>query len=153
MLDFCIFSCNFSLKSYRSSQQWCSIKKLLLNLIWVGGNFSPFWFYLNNSEMVKATNLIRAVCTKFGIPYSPQFLNIGQNLDEGIYDFQISGQFLIKRNCHNSWTTDDVDMKLGNKTMSKKFDNDVMSESCVKSLPFFQFMANLEQSGSWIPDA
>ena len=34
-----------------------------------------------------------------------------------------------------------------NKTRSKNFDDDVMSES------FFQFMANLEQFGSRIPDA
>ena len=48
--------------------------------------------------------------------------------------FPISGQFLIKENCHNSRTSDDVDMKLGpvtklgkrNKTTSKKFDVDVM---------------------------
>ena len=28
-------------------------------------------------------------------------------------DFRISGQSLIKENCHNSTTTDDIDMKLG----------------------------------------
>ena len=45
--------------------------------------------------------------------------------------------FLVK-NCHNSRTSDDIDMKLGpvtkldkrNKTTSKKFDVDVMSENC-----------------------
>ena len=45
-------------------------------------------------------------------------------------DFRISDQFLIKGNCHNSTTTDDIDMKLGpvteldkrNKTTSKTFD-------------------------------
>ena len=50
-------------------------------------------------------------------------------------DFHISGQSLIKRNCHNSRISDDIDMKLGpvtkldkkNKTTSKKFDDDVMS--------------------------
>ena len=53
----------------------------------------------------------------------------------GISDFQISGQHLIKENCHNSKTSDDIDMKLGPvtkldkryKTTSKKFDNDVIS--------------------------
>ena len=42
--------------------------------------------------------------------------------------FWISGQSLIKRNCHNSWTSDDIDIKLEpitkldkrNKTTSKK---------------------------------
>ena len=51
--------------------------------------------------------------------------------------FQISGQSLIKGNCHNSRTSDDTDMKLGpvtkldkrNKTSSKKFDDEVMSEN------------------------
>ena len=28
-----------------------------LILIWVGGNFTPCWFYLNNSETVKAATL------------------------------------------------------------------------------------------------
>ena len=51
-------------------------------------------------------------------------------------------------------------MKLGSvtkfhkrkETKSKKFDDNFMSE-IVKSLSFFQFTANLEQSGSRIPDA
>ena len=61
-----------------------------------------------------------------------------QNSDGGISDFQISGQSLLKENCHNSRTSDDVDMKLGsvtkidkkNRTTSKNFDVDVMSENC-----------------------
>ena len=68
-------------------------------------------------------------------------------------DFRISGQSLIKRNCHNSRTSDDIDMKLGlvtkldkrDKTISKK----LMMASCrkiVTSLTFLQFTANLEQS-------
>ena len=73
--------------------------------------------------------------------------------------FPISGQSLIKENCHNSRTSDDIDMKLRpvtkldkrNKTTSKKFDDDVMSE-IVTSLSFFGFLANLEQSGDQIPD-
>ena len=52
--------------------------------------------------------------------------------------FPISGQSLIKENCHNSRTIDDIDMKLGrvtklgkgNKTMSIKFDHDVISANC-----------------------
>ena len=51
-------------------------------------------------------------------------------------------------------------MKLGpvtnldtrNKTTSKETDDDVISENCDVIL-IFQFMANLEQSGSQIPDA
>ena len=49
-------------------------------------------------------------------------------------EFSIFGQFLIKRNCYNSRTSDVFDMKLGpvtkidkrNKTTSKNFDDDVM---------------------------
>ena len=61
-----------------------------------------------------------------------------QNSDGGISDFQISGQSLLKENCHNSRTSDDVNIKLGsvtkidkkNRTTSKNFDVDVMSENC-----------------------
>ena len=64
--------------------------------------------------------------------------DIGQKSDGGISDFRISGQSLIKENCHNSRTSDGIDMKLGpvtkldkkNKTTSKKIDNNVMSENC-----------------------
>ena len=66
----------------------------------------------------------------------PQSPDIGKNSDVGISDFRISGQSLIKENCHNSKTSDDIDMKLGpvtklkrNKTNSKRFDADVMSEN------------------------
>ena len=52
--------------------------------------------------------------------------------------FLISGQSLIKENCHNSRTGYDIDMKLEsvtkldkrNKTTSKKFDVNVMSKNC-----------------------
>ena len=69
---------------------------------------------------------------------SNQSLDIGENSDRGISDFRISGQSLIKRNCHNSWTSDDIGMKRGpetkldkrNKTTSKKFENDTMLKNC-----------------------
>ena len=77
-----------------------------------------------------------------------------QNSDGGIFDFQISGQSLIKEDgdCYNSRTSDDTDMKLTpvtklnktNNTTSKKMDDDVMSESCdviVIFLIFGQFGA------------
>ena len=51
---------------------------------------------------------------------------------------RISGESLIKVNCHNSGTIDDIDMKLGsvtkldkrNKIVSKTFDDDVMLDNC-----------------------
>ena len=75
---------------------------------------------------------------KFGIPNSPQSPDIEQNSDGFISDLRLSGQSLIKENCHNSRTSDDIDMKLGpvtkldkrNKITSKKIDNDVMLANC-----------------------
>ena len=66
---------------------------------------------------------------------SPDF---GQKSDRGISDFQIFGLPLIKGKCHNSRTSDDIDMKLGpvteidkrKKTTSKKFDEEVISKNC-----------------------
>ena len=64
--------------------------------------------------MIKAVTLafLRHLVT-FCIPYLPQSLDIGKNSDGGISDFRISGQSLTKENCHNSRTSDDIDMKLG----------------------------------------
>ena len=103
-----------------------------------GGNFtpSPRWISLNNSKTVKPVTLkffkiqlhsIRDSHSKFGIHNSSQSSDIGQNSDGGISNFQVSGQFLIKQNCHNYRTSDDIDMKLRrltkldkrNKTTSK----------------------------------
>ena len=77
----------------------------------------------------------------------PQSPDIGQNSDGDISDFWISGQPLIKENCHNSRTSNDIDMKLGpvtkidkrNKTTSKKFDDDVMSKHCDVIVIFWTF--------------
>ena len=64
----------------------------------------------------------------------PQSLDIGHNSDGGIYCFRISGQSLIKANCHKSRTSDVIHIKLGpvtklnktNKMKSKTCDNEVM---------------------------
>ena len=101
---------------------------------------------LNNSETVKAVTMafssiqqhsIRDIRAKFGIHNLPQSPDIGKISDVCISDFRISGQSLMKENCHNSRTSDDIDMKLGpvtkidkrNKTTSKKFVVDVMSDN------------------------
>ena len=97
---------------------------------------------------------------KFGFSYWPQFPDIGQNSDGGISDFRISGQSFIKRNYHNSRTSDDIEMKLRpvikldkrNKIMSKKLTMKSIRKA-VMSLLFFQFTTYLEQSGSRIPVA
>ena len=69
------------------------------------------------------------------------------NPDGGISDFRISGQFLIKENCHNSRTSDDIEMKLGlvnkldkaSKATLKKIDVNVMSENCDVIVIFWIF--------------
>ena len=40
---------------------------------------------------------------------------MGKSSDGGISDFLISGQSFLKENCHNSRTSDDIDMKLEKK--------------------------------------
>ena len=57
---------------------------------------------------------------------------MGKSSDGGISDFLISAQSLLKENCHNSRTSDDIDMKLEKKKNLKQnsFKNivdDVMS--------------------------
>ena len=66
----------------------------------------------------------------------PQAPDIGQNSDGGISDFQISGQPFTEENCHNSRTSNDIDVKLGpvtklekkNTAVSKNSDTGVTSE-------------------------
>ena len=67
----------------------------------------------------------------------PSLPDIGQNSDGGVFNFPISGQSLIKENCHNSRTSDDIDIKLGpvakldkrNKATSRKLEDDLMSSN------------------------
>ena len=76
---------------------------------------------------------IRDILVKFAIHNSSQSPDTGQNSDGGISGFRISGQSLIKENCHNSRTSDDIDMKLRpvpKQYQLKNFDDDVMSGNC-----------------------
>ena len=78
-------------------------------------------------------------------------------LGKSISDFRISGQSLIKENCYNSRTCDDIDIKLGsvpkpdkrNKTKSKKFDDDVISENC-GVIVIFRILGQF--GAAWRPD-
>ena len=128
----------------------------------------PCWFSLNNSEKVKAAtpkffsielHLIIDVRAEFGIPYLPHSPDIGQNSDRGISDFQISGQFLIKRFITRKqvikleWI---LDQKLNMTWETKQRQKNLSMTSCrkiVTSLPFFPFATNLKLSGSPTPDA
>ena len=95
---------------------------------------------------------------KYGTANLPQSPDIGQNLDGGISDFRISGQSLIKENCHNSRTSDDIGMKLGpvtkldkrNKTTSKSFYDDVMSTNCevIVIFPIYGQFGAIQNPGS-----
>ena len=74
------------------------------------------------SIIISPTGLFSVNCSKtafcilhFSISDLPQSPDIGQNSDWGISDFRISGQSL-KRNCHSSRTSGDIDMKLGTVT-------------------------------------
>ena len=77
--------------------------------------------------------------------------------DEGISNFWITGQSLMKENCQNSRYGNDIDIKLRpvtkldkrNKIPSKQFDNDVMSEN-YDIIFIFPIYGHLEQSGSRI---
>ena len=91
-------------------------------VIWVVSNFTHRWFSLSNSEKVKALTLvlcrirksfIKDIRGKFGVPNLPKSPEIRQNSNGGISDFQISGQSLINKNCHNSRSSNDIDIKLG----------------------------------------
>ena len=88
--------------------------------------------------MVKAVNLVlcsiqqhltKDICDKFSISYSHQSPDIGQNSDGGISDFRISGQPLIKENCHNSRTSNDIDVKLGPVTKLEKTNTTILKKS------------------------
>ena len=81
---------------------------------------SSCWLSLNNSQTVKTVtlafcsiyqNFIRDIHAKFGIPDLHQSPSIGQ--DGGISNFRIYGRSLTKVNCHNSRTSDGIDMKFG----------------------------------------
>ena len=81
-----------------------------------------------------------------------------QNSDGGISNFRISSQSLTKENHHNFRTSDDVDIKLWpvtkldkrNKTTSKEFDDDVMSENCdvIFIFPIYDQFGAIRKSNS-----
>ena len=90
-----------------------------LTLIWVGGN----------SKTVKAKNWhfpaisriwLETFVLNFRVSSLFQSPDIGQNSDGDIFDFRISGQSLVKENCHNSRTSYDINMKLGSVTKLDK---------------------------------
>ena len=82
-------------------------------------------------------------------------LQILSKIQEGVFPvFRISCQSFINENCHNSKTGNDIDMNLGpvGKLNKIKMATSKISGG-VTSFSFFQFMTNVEQSRSRIPDA
>ena len=86
-------------------------------------------------------------------------LQISGKTQTGVDDFRISGQSLIKENCYNSRTSDDIGMKLGPVTKLDKRNRTTsmtltmtLCQQIVTSLSFFRFLTNLEQSGGRTPD-
>ena len=90
---------------------------------------------------------IRDIHAKYGVTNSSVSADIGQNLDGSNFIFQISRQILINKNCHNSRSSNDIDMKLGrvtklykrNTTTVTKSDNDVVSLNfdVIVSIPIY----------------
>ena len=80
--------------------------------------------------------------------------------DGDISNLRISGQSLIKENCHNSRTRNDIDRKFGSVTKNliwktKRRQKKLMMTSYQKIvilLSFLQFMVNLEQFRSRVTD-
>ena len=92
----------------------------VLTLLCVGTKFILCWFSLNNLEKMKGITLgfyiiqylfIKNTRAKFAILNFPQSSDIGKNSDRDIFNFWISGQSFINKNCHNSRTSHDIDMK------------------------------------------
>ena len=96
--------------------------------------------------------------TKIDIHNLPKSADIGQNSDKGIFDFHIPGQTPCKQKI--VIVNNNINMKLGtvtkfdkeNTTMSKRLPV-MLCYKIMNSFSFFQFMTNLEQSKSQIPDA
>ena len=91
----------------------------------MGVTLPPCLFSLNNLERIKAVTLaifsnkqhfIRNIHAKFCIPNLIQSPDIAQNLDRGISNFRISCQASINENCHDSITSNVIDMKLDKRT-------------------------------------
>ena len=88
--------------------------------VWRGRIILPpvgFWYF---AAFVAFSNisLERNFRAKLGFPNSPQSSDIGQNY----FWFPDFWSSLIKENCHNSRTSDEIDMKLGPVTKEKQND-------------------------------
>ena len=80
--------------------------------------------------MQHSQTLHNIIPAKFGISNATQSPGIAQYSHNGISTFLISGQSFIIKNCHNSRTMHDIDMKLGPES---KFDgSQILDEWSIK---------------------
>ena len=94
----------------------------------------------------------------FHYRYSSQSPDVGKNSDGGISNYWTSDQSFIKKNCYNSRTSNDMDMKVGpvtkldkrNTATSKKAEYDVMSANC-DLLVIFPIYGQF--GATWKPDS
>ena len=117
-----------------------NVWSLLRFFVWWRG--TPCWFPLDNSEIIQAVahfSVFSNILLETFVPNlvsltNPRSSYIGQN-----------------SNCHNSRTSNDIGMKLGQLTKHDKKNTATpkkLMTSCqqiVTSLSLFRFMANLEQ--------
>ena len=97
--------------------------------------------------MQYSVTFIRNIGSKF-VPNLLQSPYGRQNRDRGISDFRIFGQFYIKKNFHNSRTSNNTDMKVGpvtnldkrNTSTSKNLDDDIVSENCYVIVIFLIYL-------------
>ena len=114
--------------------------------------FSIFqYFFVSSYNNFFSNILLETFVTNLIFPTSPSPPDIGQNSDGGISDFRISGQSLIKENCRNIKLGPLTKLHKRNKATSKELTM-TPCRKIVMSLSFFQFISNLEKSGSLIPD-
>ena len=95
-----------------------------------------FWYFL------------RYIRAKFSIPTLPYSPDVGENTEERISDFRISGQSLVKENYHNSRTSDIdnqyIDTKLGSVTKLAKRD-----KKCHCHFPNLWLIWSNPEAGFW----
>ena len=119
------------------------------------GNFNPLpcWFSFNNSEKLNAVTLafcsiqlhfFRDIPAKYGNLNWSRSPDIWQNSGGDISIFHISGQFPVNESCHNSRTSNYIEMKFGPVTTLDQKDRRnqrnltmISYQRIVASLPFF----------------
>ena len=106
------------------------------------------WFSLNNPDV-----LFKTFAPNLVFPACPNLQILGKN-----FRFPDFWSIPYKKNCLNSSTSDHIDMKLGavtkldkrGKAMSRKFEDDAMSENCglIAIFPIYDQFGAIRKSDS-----